>query len=42
MKKEISHKDFKAVEFMRNRRDELSKLYDKNPKEFWQQLEEVR
>ena len=41
MKKQTST-DFKAVEFMRKRRDALSDLYEKNPSEFWNKLEEVR
>lgn len=35
-------KDFKAVEFQRKRRDELSDLYNSDPAEFWKQLEAVR
>ena len=42
MKKKISQQDFKAVEFMRQRRDELSELYVKDTTEFWKQLKEVR
>ena len=42
MKKRITKTDFKAVEFMRNQRDELSELYVKKPVVFWKQLEEVR
>lgn len=41
MKKE-NNKDWNAVNFMRKRRDELSKLYQTDEKEFWKQLEEVR
>jgi hypothetical protein len=35
-------KEFKAVEFQRKRRSELSKLYNSNPKEFWKRLEAIR
>lgn len=42
MKKQEAHSDFKAVEFMRKRRDELSDLYEKDPTEFWKQLEDIR
>jgi hypothetical protein len=33
---------FDAVGFMRQRRDELSDLYEKSPDIFWKQLEEIR
>ena len=42
MKKKKAHKDFKSVEFMRKRRDEMSELFETDNKEFWKQLEEVR
>jgi hypothetical protein len=35
-------KQFKAVEFQRKRRKELSELYNSNPTEFWKRLEEIR
>ena len=35
-------KDFKAVEFQRKRREELSDLYNSDPAEFWKRLEAVR
>jgi hypothetical protein len=35
-------KSFKAVEFQRKRRKELSELYNSNPAEFWRQLEAIR
>jgi hypothetical protein len=35
-------KEFKAVEFQRQRRDELSVLYNSNPTEFWKQMEAIR
>ncbi len=34
--------DFKAVEFMRKRRDELSDLYNSNPDEFKKQLKKIQ
>ena len=44
MKKQVStsKQEFKAVEFMRERRDELSDLFANNPKKFWKELDEVR
>lgn len=33
---------FKAVEFMRKRRDELSELHEKDQAEYQRQLEQVR
>jgi len=33
---------FKAVEFQRKRREELSNLYNDNPAEFWKRLDEIR
>jgi len=33
---------FKAVQFMRKRRDELSKLHTENPEEYKKQLKETR
>ena len=33
---------FEAVKFMRERREELSRLHSENPKEYKKQLEEVR
>jgi len=35
-------KEFKAVEFQRERRDELSDLYNSDPIEFWKRLEAIR
>jgi ribosomal protein S18 len=35
-------KEFKAVKFQRQRRDELSDLYNSNPIEFWKRLELIR
>ena len=35
-------KEFKAVEFQRKRRDELSHLYNSDQTEFWKQLEAIR
>jgi hypothetical protein len=35
-------KEFKAVEFQRERRDALSDLYNSDPTEFWNQLEAIR
>jgi ribosome recycling factor len=35
-------KNFNAVEFQRKRRKELSKLYNSNPDEYWEQLESIR
>lgn len=35
-------KDFDAVGFQRQRREELSKLYNSNPEEFDKQLAEIR
>ncbi|MFH1320726.1 MAG: hypothetical protein ABII90_08755 [Bacteroidota bacterium] len=35
-------KEFKAVEFQRKRRKELSELYNSNPLEFWNRLEKIR
>jgi len=35
-------KQFKAVEFQRKRREELSDLYNSNPAEFWKLLKEIR
>lgn len=34
--------EFKAVKFMRAKRDELSQLHREDPKEYKKQLEEVR
>ena len=42
MKAKHKEKDFKAVEFMRKRRDEMSELYNTNPEEFWKQLSAIR
>ena len=42
MKKETTHPDFHAVEFMRKRRDELSELYTRNPSAFRKELEAAR
>ena len=42
MKTKKAIPDFKAVEFMRQRRDELSELYNKHPDEFWELLATVR
>jgi hypothetical protein len=42
MKKNTTHKDFHAVEFMRKRRDELSELYSRNPSGFRKELEAAR
>ena len=39
MKKE---KPFKAVEFMRKRREELSELHNRDPEEYKRQLEAVQ
>jgi len=41
MKKE-KEKEFKAVEFQRKRRKELSELYNSNLEEFWKRLEVIR
>ena len=41
MKKE-KEENFNAVEFMRKRRDELSKEYTDNPIAFKKELEEIR
>ncbi len=41
MKKKIAPKDFKAVEFMRTRRNELSELYSKDPAAFRKRLDET-
>ncbi len=38
----IKKEDFKAVEFMRKRREELSNLYNSNREDFLKQLEQVR
>jgi hypothetical protein len=35
-------KQFKAVEFQRKRRKELSELYNSNQPKFWKGLEEIR
>ena len=35
-------KEFKAVEFQRKRRKELSELYNSNPTEFWKRLETIK
>jgi len=35
-------KEFKAVDFQRQRRKELSDLYNSNPTEFWKRLESIR
>mgnify|MGYP001796498144 CR=1 FL=1 len=40
--KNSKDKDFKAVEFMRKRRDELSNAYNSNPKSFLKTLEQIR
>jgi len=37
-----NEKEFKAVEFQRKRRRELSELYNSNPMEFWKRLEAVK
>ena len=42
MKRKNPHTEFKAVEFMRKRRDELSELYSRNPSGFWEELEKIR
>ena len=42
MKKKSSSQEFKAVEFMRKQRDELSRLYSSDPVEFWARLKTVR
>jgi len=34
--------DFKAVDFMRQRREELSNMYNSNPDEFNKQLKEIQ
>ncbi len=34
--------DFKAVQFMRKRREELSDLFNSNPDEFKKQLEKIQ
>jgi len=34
--------EFKAVEFQRQRRKELSNLYNSHPSEFWKRLEKIR
>lgn len=41
MKRQEEQK-FKAVEFQRKRRKELSELYNSNPTEFWKRLEAIR
>ena len=33
---------FESVKFMRERREELSRLHSENPKEYKKQLEEIR
>jgi phage-related protein len=38
----IKKEDFKAVEFMRKRCEELSNLYNSNREDFLKQLEQVR
>ena len=38
MKKE----DFKAVDFMRDRRESLSKLHSESPKKYQEQLKKIR
>lgn len=40
--KTLKEKNFDAVAFQRKRREELSKLFNTNPVEFWRQLEEIR
>ena len=40
--KPVKIQDFKTVEFMRKRREELSDLYNSNPNEFKKQLEKVQ
>ena len=42
MKPVKTKKDFKAVDFMRKRRNELSGLYNSNPEKFLTQLKQVR
>lgn len=37
-----SQKEFKAVDFMRKKREALSNLYNTNPSKFLKELEEVR
>lgn len=37
-----NEKEFKAVEFQRKRRKELSELYNSNPTEFWKRLETIK
>lgn len=34
--------DFKAVDFMRKRREELSDMYNSNPDEFKKQLKQIQ
>ncbi len=38
----IKEEKFKAVEYMRAKREELSRLHNDNPKEYKKQLEEIR
>lgn len=38
----IKKEDFKAVEFMRKRREELSNLFNSNQEDFLKELEQVR
>ncbi len=40
--KSTKNDDFKAVDFMRKRREELSDLYKSNPREFKKQLEQIQ
>jgi hypothetical protein len=42
MKKNKDHNDFHAVEFMRERREALSDLYNRKPAEFRKELETIR
>jgi hypothetical protein len=37
-----NEKEFKAVEFQRQRRKELSDLYNSDQTEFWKRLERIR
>ena len=40
--KRQEEKKFKAVEFQRKRRKELSELYNSNPTEFWKRLAAIQ